>query len=112
REGIDLFYTSWYADVADALQIYQNWESTSFANYGGYDDPAYDALYAKALAESDPVRRAEIVADLQKTVTEQLLWLPIAHAPNSVFMNKRITGAPATNAYLYYPWAAQLGAAN
>jgi peptide/nickel transport system substrate-binding protein len=25
------------------------------------------------------------------------------------FMNKRVTGAPASFVYLYYPWAAELG---
>jgi peptide/nickel transport system substrate-binding protein len=27
-----------------------------------------------------------------------------------LFMNKRITGAPASFCYLYYPWARDLGA--
>ncbi|WP_200210947.1 ABC transporter substrate-binding protein [Micromonospora coerulea] len=109
RKGIDLFYTSWYADVADALQIYQNWESKSFANYGGYSNPEYDRIYAEALAQSDPVKRAELVVQLQRITVDDMVWLPIVNGPNTVFMNKRISGAPATNAYLYYPWAAQIG---
>jgi peptide/nickel transport system substrate-binding protein len=111
RKGVDLFWTTWYADIADALQIYQNWESKSFANYAGWSDPAYDALIAKALAERDPVARARLVTQAQAKVSEDLPWIPIAQVPNSVFMNKRITGAPASNAYLYEPWGAQLGAA-
>ena len=110
RKGVDLFWTTWYADIADPLQIYQNWESQSFANYAGWKDPAYDRLIARALAEQDPVERARLVVQAQRKVTEQLLWIPIAQVPNTVFMNKRITGAPATNAYLYEPWGAQLGA--
>ena len=31
--------------------------------------------------------------------------------PTAVFLNKRITGAPTTIAYMYYPWAADVGAA-
>ncbi|MCM0673312.1 ABC transporter substrate-binding protein [Micromonospora phytophila] len=109
RKDIDLFFTSWYADIADALQIYQNWESKSFANYGKYSNPQYDELYARALSESDPVKRAELVVQLQKITVDDMVWLPIVNGPNSVFMNNRISGAPATNAYLYYPWAAQIG---
>lgn len=111
REGIDLFHTNWYADIAQPLQVYQNWHSESFANYGGYRDAAYDRLIADALAEPDPLKRAELTARAQRTVSEQLLWIPLVQTPGTLFMSKRITGAPATNAYLYYPWAAQIGSA-
>jgi peptide/nickel transport system substrate-binding protein len=111
RKGVDLFWTTWYADIADALQIYQNWESKSFANYAGWKDPAYDGLIADALTEPDPVKRAEIVVKAQEIVSDQLPWIPIAQANNTAYMNKRITGAPASNAYLYYPWGAEVGAA-
>lgn len=110
REGIDLFHTTWYADVAEPLQIYVNWQTGNFANYGGWSDPEYDALVARALQEQDPATRAEMVVQLQERVTEEVLWIPIEHSANSVFLGERVTGAPATNAYLYYPWAAQLGA--
>ncbi|MGW0662275.1 hypothetical protein [Streptodolium elevatio] len=40
-----------------------------------------------------------------------MLWVPVAEWPSSVFLNKRITGAPTTIAYMYYPWAADVGAA-
>jgi peptide/nickel transport system substrate-binding protein len=112
RKGIDLFSNGWYADVADPLVIYVNWQSDNFANYAGWSDPEYDQLLQDALAEYDPVKRAEMVVDLQRTVTEQMLWIPVVQTPNDVFLNRRVTGAPATNAYLYYPWAAQVGAAS
>ena len=112
RKGIDLFSNTWYADVADPLVIYVNWQSDNFANYAGWKNPKYDAMVQKALKEYDPVKRAKIVVDLQEIVTDQMLWIPVVQSPNSVFLNKRITGAPATNAYLYYPWAAQVGSAS
>ena len=112
REGVDLFSNGWYADVADPLVIYVNWQSENFANYAGWKDPEYDALVQEALEEYDPVARAEMVVELQERVTEEMLWIPVVQSPNDVFMNNRITGAPATNAYLYYPWAAQVGAAS
>lgn len=110
REGVDLFSNTWYADVADPLVIYVNWQSDNFANYAGWKNADYDQLVQQALAEYDPVKRAEMVAELQRIVTDELLWIPVVQSPNSVFQSKEITGAPATNAYLYYPWAAQVGA--
>jgi peptide/nickel transport system substrate-binding protein len=110
RKGIDLFSNGWYADVADPLVIYVNWQSDNFANYAGWSNPEYDQLVQEALAEYDPLKRADLVVRLQQMVTEEMLWIPVVQSPNNVFMNERVTGAPATNAYLYYPWAAQLGA--
>ena len=109
RAGIDLFHTTWYADVAEPLQIYVNWQSDNFANYGGWSDAEYDALVDEALQEDDADARSEMVVQLQEKVTDNVLWIPVDQSANSVFLSKRITGAPATNAYLYYPWAAQLG---
>jgi peptide/nickel transport system substrate-binding protein len=112
REGVDLFYTSFYADIASPLAIYyQTFTSKSFSNYAGWVNEEYDQLIEDALAESDPVAQAEATVKAQKIAVEDLLWIPIALGDNSVFMNKRITGAPATNAYLYYPWAASVGSA-
>ena len=110
RKGIDLFSNAWYADVADPLVIYLNWQSDNFANYAGWKNAEYDRLVQQAREELDPVARAKIVVELQRIATEEMLWIPVVQAPNAVFMNKAITGAPATNAYLYYPWAAQVGA--
>ena len=74
------------------------------------DDAPEVGRFDQALAEGDPAARADLVVQLQQRVVENVLWIPVDHSANSVFMSKRISGAPATNAYLYYPWAAQLGA--
>ncbi|WP_426244682.1 ABC transporter substrate-binding protein [Nocardioides sp. LHG3406-4] len=111
RKGIDLFSNTWYADVADPLVIYLNWQSENFANYAGWKNADYDRLVQQAREESDPVTRAESVIELQRMATEEVLWIPVVQSPNSVFQGDGVTGAPATNAYLYYPWAAQVGAA-
>jgi peptide/nickel transport system substrate-binding protein len=112
REGIDLFYTTFYADIADPLEIYaQTFTSTAFSNYAGWKNATYDALITKGLGEADPVKRAQITVQAQKIAVDELLWLPIALTSNTLFLNKRITGTTATNAYVYYPWAAELGAA-
>ncbi|MFE7331848.1 ABC transporter substrate-binding protein [Streptomyces sp. NPDC057565] len=111
RADIDLFPTSWYGDIADPLDVYVNWRSDSFANYGGYKSAEYDKLIKRAIGEDDAAKRAATVVQAQKTVSEQLLWIPLLQTPNMLFLSKRVTGAPATNAYLYYPWAAQIGSA-
>lgn len=38
-------------------------------------------------------------------------WVPIADLATRVYLDRSITGVPASFVYLYYPWAADLGAA-
>ncbi|MBD0675028.1 ABC transporter substrate-binding protein [Streptomyces sp. CBMA156] len=111
REGLDLFPETYYDSVTDPLDLLANFRTGAYQNFAGYSDQGYDDLVDRATAEYDPARRGAIEAELQRTASEQLLWIPVAEWPTAVFLNKRITGAPTTIAYLYYPWAADVGAA-
>ncbi|MEV4066400.1 ABC transporter substrate-binding protein [Nonomuraea dietziae] len=111
RKGIDLFPTLWYLSATDPLELYGLFETGQFENYGGFSDPAYDKLVDAAGAEFDRVKRAHLTAKLQETVATRLPWIPLADLDNVMFLGKRITGAPTSISYLYYPWAADVGAA-
>ncbi|MFJ1704842.1 ABC transporter substrate-binding protein [Kitasatospora sp. NPDC088346] len=111
REGLDMFPETYYDSVTDPLDLLTNFRTGAYQNYAGFSDRAYDDLVDRAAAEYDPAKRGAIEARLQRTASEQLLWIPVAEWPTAVFLNKRITGAPTTIAYLYYPWAADVGAA-
>ncbi|MEV0188813.1 ABC transporter substrate-binding protein [Kitasatospora purpeofusca] len=111
REGLDMFPETYYDSITDPLDLLANFRTGAYQNFAGYSDPAYDELVDKASAEYDPAKRGAIEAQLQRTASEKLLWIPVAEWPTAVFLNKRITGAPTTISYLYYPWAADVGAA-
>ncbi|MFB7380361.1 ABC transporter substrate-binding protein [Kitasatospora purpeofusca] len=111
REGLDMFPETYYDSITDPLDLLANFRTGAYQNFAGYSDPAYDELVDKASAEYDPAKRGAIEAQLQQTASEKLLWIPVAEWPTAVFLNKRITGAPTTISYLYYPWAADVGAA-
>ncbi|MFE1949887.1 ABC transporter substrate-binding protein [Streptomyces sp. NPDC059524] len=111
RRGIDLFpYTS-YMNITDPLDLLANFKTGAYLNFAGYSDKAYDRLVDRATAAYDPKKRMRIEAELQQHVGEQVLWIPVAEWPTAVFLNQRITGAPTTISYMYYPWAADVGAA-
>ncbi|MFE7331891.1 ABC transporter substrate-binding protein [Streptomyces sp. NPDC057565] len=111
REGIDMFpYTSYY-NISDPLDLLTNFRTGAYLNFAGYSDKGYDKLVDQATAVYQPEQRMEIEAKLQKHAAENVLWIPVAEWPTSVFLNKRITGAPTTISYMYYPWAADVGAA-
>ncbi|MFD3997753.1 ABC transporter substrate-binding protein [Streptomyces sp. NPDC058548] len=111
REGIDMFPLTYYDSITDPLDLLQNFKTGAYMNFAGYSDKTYDAGVARATAEYDPDKRLAIEAELQKHAAENLLWIPVAEWPTAVFLNKRITGAPTTISYMYYPWAADVGAA-
>jgi peptide/nickel transport system substrate-binding protein len=110
REGIDLFYTSWYLSSPDPLEMYAVLRTGEFSNYGGWSDPEFDAVVNEAIPIDDAALRAEKTAQAQQIANEQLPWLPLFTAPTSLFLGDRITGVAPSIAFLYYPWAATIGA--
>ncbi|MDV5150041.1 ABC transporter substrate-binding protein [Streptomyces sp. SBC-4] len=111
RKGIDMFPLTQYGSITDPLDLLQNFKTGAYLNFAGYSDKGYDGLVDQATGIYQPQQRMEIEAKLQKHAAEQLLWIPVAEWPTAVFLNKRITGAPTTISYMYYPWAADVGAA-
>ena len=81
-----------------------------FSNYGGWSDPEFDEVVNEAIAIDDPAARSEKTAEAQRIANEQLPWLPLYTAPMSLFLGERITGVAPSIAFLYYPWAATIGA--
>ena len=111
REGIDMFPETYYLSITDPMDLLSNFQTGNYQNYAGYSDPAYDKLLQQATATDDPAQRLAIEAKLQQMAVQANLWIPVAEWPTALFLNKRITGAPTTISYLYYPWAADVGAA-
>ncbi|MFB7668759.1 ABC transporter substrate-binding protein [Kitasatospora sp. NPDC056138] len=109
REGIDMFPETYYLSITDPMDLLANFQTGSGQNYAEYSDPGYDSLVKQVQATYDPARRLALEAKLQRQAADQVLWIPVADWPTSVFLNKRITGAPTTISYLYYPWAADVG---
>lgn len=112
REGYDGFVTTNYLSAPDPLLHMASVAQTgSDQNYSNFSDPAVDAALAAAQAETDPAKRAELTVAAEALVMEQQPWVPIADLAVRMYMDKSITGAPASFIYLYYPWAADLGSA-
>ncbi|MDX3533128.1 ABC transporter substrate-binding protein [Streptomyces sp. MB09-01] len=110
REGIDLFLTFWYTSITDPLDMYGSLQTGAFSNYGNWSDPAFDKAVDKAVTSYDPVEHTAANAEAQRIAMRELPWLPLYTQPVSVFLGKRITGVQPSIAYLYYPWAAEIGA--
>jgi peptide/nickel transport system substrate-binding protein len=112
RKGVDLFYSLWYPDFADAYDVYANFRGgASIYNYFGYDNATANTALDAASQAYDPVQRAKDVVTAETQVLKDLPWIPVVNMDNLLYMNSKVTGAPASFVELYYPWAAKLGGA-
>ncbi|WP_433238732.1 ABC transporter substrate-binding protein [Streptosporangium sp. CA-135522] len=108
REGVDAFFSTWYGNVPDPLDVYTVFLDGGRTNFNGY--AAVDADVRKARAAYDEAERAALVTTIQQKVTADVPWMPLNNLPVILYTNNRVTGAVASFPYLYYPWAAGLGA--
>jgi peptide/nickel transport system substrate-binding protein len=111
RAKADLFSDEYYISKNDPVGFYKNAASTAGLNYLGFNDPAVDAMIPKAKAATDETARAALAIALQNKWNDAMIWIPVVETPTTLAMASDITGAVASAAYLYYPWAADLGAA-
>lgn len=111
RKGIDLFLTMWYSSVTDPMDFYGVLRTGEFSNYGNWTNPDFDQAANEALVQpvGDP-KWVEAVAGAQQVAMEELPWLPLYTLPTSVWLGDRITGVSPSIAFMYYPWAATIGA--
>lgn len=110
RAEIDVLVGDWYISKSDPMGFYDNGLSDSSNNWVGFKDAAYDTLVHQALGTLDDAERAALAVDVQRRFADAAVWIPVAQVPSVLVLGDELTGAPASQAYLYYPWAAALGA--
>ena len=90
--------------------LYYWGRSNSPYNLDGFASAEVDHLFAEARAQTDPTRRATVAIEALQKWAVPVNNIPLYVSPQRLFMNRRITGAPASfSTFLYYPWAAALG---
>lgn len=107
RQGLDGFFSTWYGNFADPLEAYAMFVDGGANNYGGYTGVSDQVN--RAIDTLDPAERAQQVIAIQDKVTRDLPWIPLVSLPTILVQNSAISGATASIAYLYYPWAATVG---
>ncbi|UIX28779.1 ABC transporter substrate-binding protein [Streptomyces sp. GQFP] len=110
RADFDVLVADWYISKSDPIGFYDNALSDSSNNWVGFKSADYDAKVEEALRTIDDKKRAALVVDIQREFADAAVWIPVAQTPTILTLNSELTGPPASMAYLYSPWAAQLGA--
>jgi peptide/nickel transport system substrate-binding protein len=110
RAQADLFIDDYFISKNDPVGFYKNGASDSSVNWV-LRDPEYDALVTRARGALDDTERSDIAIDMARRWAEAMPWIPVVQSPTTVVLTAGATGVPASGAYRYYPWAADLGAA-
>jgi peptide/nickel transport system substrate-binding protein/oligopeptide transport system substrate-binding protein len=77
---LPIFLRAWFADVPHPDNFLTKlFHSASPWNYAGYANPAVDALFDRARAESDVARRVEIYRQAEELVMDDAAVIPVWH---------------------------------
>jgi peptide/nickel transport system substrate-binding protein len=110
REGIDGFFTVNYGDYADPAALLATLVLPDGSqNYSGYENPEVTKLLNEARTTADETARAQKVADAQKLIVQDLPWIPSALPLSTLVTSSDLTGAVPSFAYMFAPWADDLG---
>lgn len=109
RGDTDLLYTQFWPGIPDPLD-WLSYTAVSGATFNQSNYSGIDELFAEARSTEDEARRIELVVQMEQQLHDDMgPMFPGVELRNDVFMNERITGAPASFDYVWYPWAAWLG---
>ncbi|MGH3516137.1 MAG: ABC transporter substrate-binding protein [Haloechinothrix sp.] len=109
RSKVDLVPVGWYISKPDPVGFYDNMVSGSGNNWIDFSDADYDEAIRQAAASYEEAERAELALRAQEIFLDEMLWIPLVQAPNTLALGSDLTGPPVSVAYLYYPWAAEIG---
>jgi peptide/nickel transport system substrate-binding protein len=110
RAGIDGFLTVNYGDYADPAALLSTLVLPGGSqNYTNFNNPQITAALEQARSTANPNKRAELVAKAEKLAMQQLPWIPNVQPTSILLLGKGLTGAVASFAYMFAPWADGLG---
>ena len=110
RAGVDGFPGVTYGDyAAPEAMLAQAVLPGGLENFDNFNDPAITAALERARGTANPDQRAALVAEAEKLTAQQLPWIPDVQPTNVLLLNRGLTGAVTTLAYMFAPWADSLG---
>jgi peptide/nickel transport system substrate-binding protein len=110
RAGIDGFLTVNYGDYADPAALLSTLVLPGGSqNYTNFNNPKITADLENARSTANLDKRAALVAQAEKLSMQQLPWIPDVQPTSLLLLSKNLTGAVASFAYMFAPWANSLG---
>ncbi|HYA50898.1 MAG TPA: ABC transporter substrate-binding protein [Streptosporangiaceae bacterium] len=110
RAGVDGFLTVNYGDYADPAAMLASFVLPGASqNYNNFNNPQITAAMEQARSTANADKRAALVVKAEKLTMQQLPWIPNVQPTSVLLLGKGLTGAVASFAYMFAPWADSLG---
>jgi len=110
RAGVDGFLTVNYGDDADPAALLSTLVVPGGSqNYDNFKDHQILTWLEQARSTANPDARAALVAKAEERAATILPWIPNVQPENLLILSKNLTGATASFAYMFAPWANSLG---
>src|ERR1700722_8166140 len=110
RKGVDGFITVNYGDYADPAALLATIALPGASqNYDNFNDPQLTSLLSQARGTANANARATLVAKAEELAAKELPWIPDAQPTSVLMLNSGLTGAVSSFAYMFAPWADNLG---
>jgi peptide/nickel transport system substrate-binding protein len=107
---VDGFLTVNYGDYADPAALLSTLVVPGGSqNYDNFNDKKILNWLETARSTANPNARAALVAKAEQRAAAILPWIPDVQPENLLIMSKNLTGATASFAYMFAPWANSLG---
>ncbi len=90
---LQAFGVGWIMDYPDPENILDlKFHSDSPLNNTGFSDPEIDALLEEARVEQDPERRMEIYREVERTLIQDAVWIPLYFSQAHVVVRPEVQG--------------------
>ena len=110
RKGVDGFITVNYGDYADPAALLATVTLPGASqNYDNFSNPQITSLLEQARGTANLDARAQLVAKAEQLAAQQLPWIPNAQPTNVLILSASLTGAVGSFAFMFAPWADNLG---
>lgn len=111
RAGFDALFIELPVYIPEPVSVYQAQATAEgIYNYSQFNSSEVTNLIEQAVAESDPTKRAELTAEVQAHLSEDLPWIPLVAPDVTLFLRNGLGGQVLTS-NTWYPFAAYLGGA-
>jgi peptide/nickel transport system substrate-binding protein len=109
RAGVDGFPAVDYGDYADPAALLGAFVPGGAGNWDNFNSPPITAALEQARGTANPDQRAALVVKAEQLTMQQLPWIPDVQPDTVLVLGKGLSGAVSSSAYLFSPWANQLG---
>ena len=109
RAGVDGFPAVDYGDYADPAALLGAFVPGGSGNWDNFNSPPITAALEQARRTANPDQRAALVVKAEQLTMQQLPWIPDVQPDTVLVLGKGLSGAVSSSAYLFSPWADQLG---